>query len=60
VGGLGTGPASPVPAPQGAELEKSQELTFSLRAVPIGMLKYRPQAWIFTHCKAGRTEKSNR
>src|SRR5512135_1957118 len=53
VWGAGTGATGP--APQGVELEKSQELTFSLRTDPIGMLKYNPQAWIFTHCKAGRT-----
>ena len=54
VWGAGTG--APGPALQGVELEKSQELTFSLRTDPIGMLKYDPQAWIFIHCKAGRTK----
>jgi hypothetical protein len=52
-GGRELGPL--VPPPQGAALEKSQELLFSLGTVTKAMLKYDPQAWIFTHCKAGRT-----
>jgi hypothetical protein len=42
VWGAGTGDSGP--APQGAALEKSQVLTFSLRTSPIAMLKYGPQA----------------
>ena len=59
-GGWGAGTGATGPAPQGVGLEKSQELTFSLRTDPIGMLKYDPQTWIFTHCKAGRAVINSR